>query len=342
MFRIIKSLLRKYLAPLFPKWYKYYSLYVHWRNGRVLIIDINSLDDTADRNDSVFLPFDDPQHSNTAVRKDKIDYLSTISFEVIGIDSSDTAYERAKRIYSLFTPQRVKGIEKQRIGDRADGGYVMLALDYKNQENTVAYSFGISDNAPWDLEFASTFGIDVFQYDGTIETPPQTHPKMHFSRFNIAGCNPKENERTVSQIINENGHQQKDIILQDIILQDIILQCDIEGAEWEMFETMSEEDMNRFSQIIVEFHGLMNLSKFDYFVSVLEKINRTHQVYHVHANNCGGAKVLKRMILLPDVWEISYVRRKDYEFVPCTETFPTPLDAANISRSPDIFLGRFN
>ncbi|MCL2745014.1 MAG: hypothetical protein FWE67_14315, partial [Planctomycetaceae bacterium] len=193
-------------------------------------------------------------------------------------------------------------------------------------------SFGISDIAPWDLEFAGAFGIDVFQYDGTIEAPPQTHPKIHFNRFNITGSNPKENEKTAAQIINENGHQHKDLILQ----------CDIEGAEWEMFGTMSEEDMNLFSQIIVEFHGLMNLNRFDYFVSVIEKINRTHQAYHVHANNCGGAVVLKGMILLPDVWEISYARRKDYEFIPCTETFPTPLDAANISSMPDIFLGKFN
>ncbi|GHT35611.1 hypothetical protein FACS189427_05270 [Planctomycetales bacterium] len=335
LIKTVKSLLRRYFVPLFPKLYRYYSLYVHWKNNKVLLLDFDLLDNTANRTDEVFLPFDCPQCSSVSVCKDKLAYLyKSIGFTAC-IDVSDAAYKKAKRIYSLFAPQTVKGIDgavikKQRIGGERDGGYVMLALDYANQKDTVAYSFGVSDASPWDLKFAQ-YGIDTFQYDGTIEKPPQTHPNLHFNRFNIAGRSPKENERTVSQIISENGHQQKNIILQ----------CDIEGAEWEMFEIMNEEEMNCFGQIIVEFHGLIDMNRFNYFVSVLDKINRTHQVYHIHANNCGSCVVLNKMILLPDVWEISYVRRKDYVFIPCTETFPTQLDAANFPNRPDIFLGKF-
>jgi hypothetical protein len=46
-------------------------------------------------------------------------------------------------------------------------------------------------------------------------------------------------------------------------------------------------------------------------------------------------------LVLPDVLEVSWVRRADYEgrSVPLTESFPTDDDQLNLAHRPDLFLG---
>jgi hypothetical protein len=47
-------------------------------------------------------------------------------------------------------------------------------------------------------------------------------------------------------------------------------------------------------------------------------------------------------LVLPQVLEVSYVRRADHtgRFVPRDEVFPTDLDRPNLPDMPDLFLGR--
>ena len=108
-------------------------------------------------------------------------------------------------------------------------------------------------------------GHQVFQYDGTIEAAPNSHPNMHFHRNNIAS--PSQNTpdtKTIGQIFDDLGHQGKD---------NIILQIDIEGAEWTVFEEISEEQIKQFKQIIIEWHHLSPfLDGFDRRLEILRKV----------------------------------------------------------------------
>ena len=247
-------------------------------------------------------------------------------------DFSEEAYDNAQEIYKTLKPMSAVEYKKIRLGPQNDGGYVFL--DIFGKMGGIAYSFGISFYDPFSLDMLER-GYEIWQYDGTIDTPPYDHPHIHFNRANIGdGRDPQANERSLRQIIDENGHGD---------LKNIILQCDIEGGEWAMLETARTEDLAKFALISLEVHYLYpSGDKWRRQVELLKKLNETHQVIHVHGNNGGHCTILKNFRCLPSTIEISYVRRDVCRFTECTEEFPTALDSPCTPLLPDIFIGSFN
>jgi len=290
--------------------------------------------------------FDDPRHNRGKIIKDKIRYIYgflefTLPYwpksshaRLIQFDLSTEMEAYGRRLFQTLEPMSLVGAGKTRIGDKGDGGYVVPDIDYRKTktQDKIAYSFGVAGNAPWDMQMAK-WGWDVFQYDGTIDVPPELHPRLHFYRLNISGLeNPPPDQINVSQIIKKHGHEGKSIILQ----------CDIEGSEWEMLKSMSEENLLQFEQIILEIHWFYFDKELDSKIAILEKLNKTHQCIHLHANNLGPVIFVKKFRMIPWSLEVTYVRRKDWKFKPCYETFPGRLDYPNTGLYPDIFIGRFH
>jgi hypothetical protein len=60
----------------------------------------------------------------------------------------------------------------------------------------------------------------------------------------------------------------------------------------------------------------------------------------VHANNWGDFQIIDG-IAVPDVIEISYVRRDQNIIRPSSEFYPTPVDFPCHPERPDIVLGSF-
>jgi hypothetical protein len=283
------------------------------------------------------MPFRDARHNDLQIIQHKIEYLRKIidkrGLSAIGVNLSDEAYDNAAEIYKLLTPKTVIGYNKIRLGSQNDGGYVFLDA-FPQSGMKFAYSFGISSYDPFSLDMVAR-GYDVWQYDGTISEAPHIHPLIHFNRFNISGDeNPRQNERNLRQIIEENGHRDATAI---------ILQCDIEGWEWPMIETARTEDLMKFTQISLELHGIQPMGDtWRRITRLLRKLNETHQFIHVHANNNGGGTILKNFRFLPCLFEVSCVRRESYQFTECVEEFPTKFDSPCMSNLPDIFIGNFN
>jgi hypothetical protein len=243
-------------------------------------------------------------------------------------------YRRVAEVVGLLQPCRVEGLGFVRIGAGNDGGYVMLdALAAPHV--AAAYSCGVGDDVSWDLDVAS-HGIDVWLFDHTVPRLPAEHPRFRFARTGLTGRVAAPRCRTLGQLIAANGHEGR---------RDLILKMDIEGAEWDVLDETATATLEQFQQIVVEFHDVAKvldpvLRK--PLVAVLEKLNRTHQVVHVHGNGC-DVPVWIGDLVLPQVTEVTYVRRRDFEgrFVPHTGTFPTELDRPNRPGFPDVFLGRF-
>ena len=206
-----------------------------------------------------------------------------------------------------------------RVGQRADGGYVMLDLGLTE---AVAYSLGIGGNISWDEAMAER-GCRLFQYDHSIEKVPKEHPNFHWFRLGVTG---QEGERgpfmTLAQMLANNGHLGR---------RDLILKTDIEGAEWEMLIHLADDVLQQFSQITGEFHdfvGIGNPDRRDKILAGLRRLTKFHQVIHVHANSVGTIGIIGG-VPLADLLEITLVRRADHVFLPTTKRFPTALDAPN-------------
>lgn len=262
---------------------------------------------------------------------------SNVSFAVASLSSSMSVCNEfatddyARKFYMLVAPMDVVGFEKIRLGRIADGGYVML--DDINREHA-AYSFGICDDVSWDMDMARR-GCEVYQYDHTINDLPEKNEHFHFFKKGIYARRPgdvkQDNMLEVDELIELNQHAHHD---------KIILKMDIEGYEWQVLESLSDETMSKFSQITLEIHGVAstNPNARNMILGVMEKMNRTHQSIHVHANNHGYWAIFGG-IFLPDTFELSYVRRSDYQFSICTQSFPGPLDNACHIHRQDFYFG---
>jgi hypothetical protein len=262
-----------------------------------------------------------------------ISYLEFAPIDVERMKSSNK-YQNLHKLIQLLSPMDISGASYRRVGRDYDGGYIMLD-DFAARCIDAAYSFGISNDVSWDEDIAG-LGIDVFMYDHTIEELPRQHPRFHFFRKGVSGKPSDEGLATLSTLVAENGHQGS---------KNLMLKMDIEGYEWSVIEETPSDVLNQFSQIVIEFHGLnpdetpANLTRI--FVA-LEKINKTHQSIHVHANGFCNVSWLCELTL-PDVIEATYVRRSDYrdQFIPNKRSFPTNIDQPTFPWLPDVYLGLF-
>ena len=174
----------------------------------------------------------------------------------------------------FINPKKVVGKHKIRIGNKGDGGYVLLD-DFDNI--TIAYSLGISNEVSFDKELADR-NIDIFMYDHTIKNLPYKNPKFHWKKIRLTGRTTikKENMKSLDELISDNGHSHE---------QNMILKFDIESSEWELFKSLSSNNLKQFKYIVGEFH-FTDSENINYY-KILKKIQNTHQVFHLHCNNCG-------------------------------------------------------
>lgn len=234
---------------------------------------------------------------------------------------------------SLLKIKRVVGKNFIRVGRHHDGGYVMV----DNFAGGAAYSFGINDDVSWDSDMARR-GYEVFMYDPTIDALPEENPRFHFFREGIAGFELKEkNLNTLEHFMRRNGHENTD---------NMILKMDVEGAEWSFLSTVSPETLSKFNQIVFEFHDLLepkNQSEKNATLACVKKINQTHSLVHLHANNQNSLLILEDKILVPNVLELTYVKTSDYELTDDENIYlPIDEDEPNNPAEYEFHLGFWN
>ncbi len=236
-----------------------------------------------------------------------------------------------ENFFRHFSPKDPDGLEFERIGRSYDGGYVMV----KHQASSkIAYSLGVENDVSWDMEMARR-GYQVFQYDHSISKLPDKHSNFHFRKLGITGeTQVSRPYSSLSAQVKANKHEDK---------QNMILKMDIEGHEWSVFNDIPEETILQFSQILVEVHGLKEIEKLvgqRPLITAAERLEKTHQVVHVHGNNNSALRILGGYPV-PLTMELTLLRRDVCAFNPCTRTFPTELDQPNNPNYSEHMLGTF-
>ena len=243
------------------------------------------------------------------------------------IFTSRDYYSELQKLLHISKPE---GFDFVRIGREHDGGYILLD-DF--HAGDIAYSFGICNDVSWDKAMASK-GYDVFMYDHTIDGLPEENPRFHWTKLGIAdGKTQDVRLKTLDELIRTNHHENT---------RNMILKMDVEGAEWGFFEQVSSETLSQFSQMTFEFHGIPNHSNPELVLEVFRKINKTHQLVHVHANNNGNYISFGHKKFC-DLFEFTYVLRSKYSFSENYDVnLPLSIDEVNIPALPEIELGRWN
>ena len=222
-------------------------------------------------------------------------------------------------VYESATP-------KVRVGSVGDGGYVIVdGLTYDSM-----LSCGIETNIDFEKEFLQKNpSLECFAFDGTINGLPQEVERLTFVKKNIGTTN-TDKTTNLHEYINPYSN--------------IFLKMDIESYEFRWFETISQTQVVKFKQIVIEIHfpfSLENISHFDpehlspkRKTAMLQRLAQTHWLVHIHANNCCGTN-----FNLPNIFECTYVRKDVQPFSGYNTTpIPSNLDYPSVPLRPDISL----
>lgn len=215
--------------------------------------------------------------------------------------------------------------KKTRCGSNCDGGYVLAELD---GDYDCYISAGISNEESFSRDFIKKYNMNKnnsYGFDGTInDYPYQYTENISFVKKNIGNINDDKNTNL--------------FYLTDTYAN-IFLKMDIEGGEYPWLLSIEESQLNKFKQIVIEFHGITNDGwncKYNEKVKCLEKLAKTHYIVHAHGNNYGPV-----VNNIPDVIELTCVNKSYFNSVPEFNITPLPiknLDFVNNTHAVEINL----
>lgn len=180
--------------------------------------------------------------------------------------------------------------------------------------------------------------IPIYQFDHTVDAPAAvaSQPLLRFHRIGIAGEGaPLPGMKSITAILaHEMAMHQGDLILK----------MDIDGWEWEVFESMPEATLCRFRQICHEIHQPVgrpaDFRKRKRNLAVLRKLHEFFAPVHLHANNAGKVRSICG-VHVPKLLEITWLRQDGRGFTESKDAFPGEFDVPNISGSPEIPIGSY-
>ena len=149
-------------------------------------------------------------------------------------------------------------------------------------------------------------------YDHTIKKLPFENKRFHWKKIGLSSKKiNNSNMKTLNELLKENGHLNQ---------KNMILKIDIESNEWDIFQELPIKTLKQFKYIIGEFH--FSYKNKDKYLNLLKKIEKTHQIFHLHCNNCATKLIDFYGYRICSYLEISFVQKKGYHFYKFNSTFP--------------------
>ncbi|ODM98557.1 Methyltransferase-like protein 24 [Orchesella cincta] len=204
-------------------------------------------------------------------------------------------------LWNLFAPTFDCPYMKKRIGSIGDGGkwvcgFELLEETKQTGAPCVVYSFGVNRESSFEAEILEKTNCHVFAYDMTVRKMGQqiseTNRKLSFKPVGL-GVNNTRNLRTLTTLMEENGHTWINM-----------LKIDIEGAEFATLESLFKiYDVLPFGQLQLEIHShRLSFPEFYHWWERLESKGLRAFSSEINLNPCVNSKADK-----PDLMEYSFI-----------------------------------
>jgi hypothetical protein len=208
---------------------------------------------------------------------------------------------------------------KMRVGKDGDGGYIIAIIP------DITYDVLISGGVETDISFEEHWlrlypDAKCIAFDGTIDAPPPTDAPITFVKKNIGA----ENAAGLTNLRAEMAPFER-----------IFVKMDIEGGEIPWLSVLSDRQLAKMEQIVMEFHFPFS----DKEQAVFELLNQSHYLVHFHGNNSVGTREVDGASV-PCVFECTYVHKRHFKAPPAlnSEPLPGPLDMQNTLEFAEIQL----
>lgn len=231
---------------------------------------------------------------------------------------------KKEEIISLIEKLHPFNTDKEliRLGPKSDGGY-LVPNDLDGIE--ACFSPGVDQVSGFE-EDCSKLGMQLFLADKSVDEP---NFKLDTNKFNFIkkfiGCSVNEEYITMQNWVDNSGVSNN---------SDLLLQMDIEGYEYFVLLNMSNELLNRFRIIVIEFHSLQKMWNNDFYTlasTVFDKILQTHTCVHIHPNNCSGIDI-QDGVDIPRLAEFTFIRNDRVKSKIPQTSFPHKLDFDNLDK----------
>lgn len=240
------------------------------------------------------------------------------------------------RIQSLLVSLKPfdAGVPLVRVGGFDDGGYLLPnCLD----DIDAVISPGVGSSSDFELYFAEK-KIPCILIDGTVSIEPVKHPQFTFVRKMLAPSSSLAEAITLAEAVELVGSGPGNMILQ----------MDIEGAEWEILQSVPAEVMKRFKMLVIEFHSfdkmLEKKSTFAHVEKVFAALLTHFAPVHIHINNYlpsrtfrkKGFRGLTSKVDIPPIFELTLLQKGLVPPNAKLAAVPHPLDVKNVPDLPDV------
>ena len=181
----------------------------------------------------------------------------------------------------------------------------------------------MGDNISFDLECENQVSKIVLVDDSVPDfRAPNDNYSLHRKKLGI---------------IDDNLSITLDKLLNTYPSADYILKIDIEGDEWKILSSLPMKTLNKFRQIIIEFHSIFDLAELGSKQKTLSQLLATHFPVVAHPNNIGGYQIIGNQ-LFPNVLETTWLRRNSYEFIKGMNSRVLDLQKPNDPEKSDIWI----
>ena len=206
---------------------------------------------------------------------------------------------------------------KVRLGRPHDGGYIICELP--NSQYDICLSGGVCDDMSFEEDIVAKYGLECVCFDGSINAlpNPQADKRISFVKKYL-GDHDDDATTTLRSYFDT--------------YENIFMKMDIEGGEDALFSALTDVDLTKIKQLVIEFHTAHQFT-------IPNRLSQTHWLVHFHGNNYAGTTSVNDVIV-PDVFECTYIRKNETNQLPYnTDPIPNPsLDQRNSLCNEDIVL----
>jgi hypothetical protein len=220
------------------------------------------------------------------------------------------------------------GYDLIRIGSDNDGGY--LVPNILDEINT-CISPGVGHTNSFEKDLKKR-GIKSFMLDHTVNLNSNLVKDFDFTKKKLNIYNDDKNitlDKFCSSKLNKEDKP--------------ILQMDIEGDEYINILSSSDDTLNRFKIMIIEFHNLERITNkfiFEFYSASINKILKYFDVSHIHPNNGNRNFSVTRKLKIPQVLEVTFLNKKLSKQKKPAINLPNKLDARCDRNKPEIILDK--
>jgi hypothetical protein len=221
-------------------------------------------------------------------------------------------------------PRRTE-FELVRLGGSGDGGY--LVPDDLTGIGHV-FSPGVADSWQFELDVAQATGASVHLIEvGEVPAACPFPVDRGFLGPHTVTGHVGVNDWIRSHATSGNSEW--------------LLQMDIEGGEYGVLQALSDDFLQRFRVMVIEFHRLDLLSVYEWwryvFQPVLSRLSEHFIIVHAHPNNA-GRNINMGCVVFPELLEVTFIRRDRVRKFSEFASLPHLLDEDNHPRANSIWL----